>query len=163
MQPCPARGGRSNRGPEVDQILPKCVVNKHLFDAYPPEPDVSAACGFRQDIHRQALNASIRAQEIVWRRVVRTDPVAQPGVSNLLAILAACGGRPAGEITSYGQLKREVTDAVEAVLSPIRARYAELSADPGYVDGVLTGSAARVRERAAGTVLRAKRAIGLLN
>jgi len=95
--------------------------------------------------------------------VVRDDPAAQPGVSNLLAILAECGGRPAGEITSYGQLKREVTDAVEAVLTPLRARYAELSADPGYVEGVLADGAARVRGRAAETVRRAKRAIGLLN
>jgi tryptophanyl-tRNA synthetase len=95
--------------------------------------------------------------------VIRHDPAAQPGVSNLLAILEACAGRPAGDITSYGELKREVTDAVEAVLSPIRARYAELSADPGYVAGVLADGAARVRTRAAATVLRAKRAIGLLN
>jgi tryptophanyl-tRNA synthetase len=95
--------------------------------------------------------------------VVRDDPAAQPGVSNLLAVLAACGGRPPGDITSYGQLKREVTDAVEAVLSPLRARYAELAADPGYVEGVLADGAARVRGRAAETVRRAKRAIGLLN
>jgi tryptophanyl-tRNA synthetase len=94
--------------------------------------------------------------------IVRHDPVAQPGVSNLLAILDACGGRPAPEITSYGQLKREVTDAVESVLAPIRARYAELAADPGYVGAVLDEGTARVRERAAATVRRAKRAIGLL-
>jgi tryptophanyl-tRNA synthetase len=95
--------------------------------------------------------------------IVRHDPVAQPGVSNLLAILDACGGRPAPEITSYGQLKREVTDAVESVLAPIRARYAELAADPGYVGAVLDEGTARVRERAAATVRRAKRAIGLLS
>jgi tryptophanyl-tRNA synthetase len=93
---------------------------------------------------------------------VRYDPVAQPGVSNLLAILSACGGREPGAITSYGALKREVTDAVEAVLAPIRSRYAELSADPGYVTGVLAEGSARVRETAAATVRRAKQAIGLL-
>jgi len=95
--------------------------------------------------------------------VVRYDPVTQPGVSNLLALLAACTGRPAPEIATYGRLKREVTDAVEAVLAPIRTRYAELSADPGYVTGVLADGATRVRGRAAQTVRRAKRAIGLLN
>ena len=94
--------------------------------------------------------------------VVRHDPVGQPGVSNLLAILEACAGRPAGHITSYGQLKREVTDAVEAVLSPIRARHAELAADPDYIGDVLADGAARVRDRAADTVRRAKAAIGLL-
>jgi tryptophanyl-tRNA synthetase len=95
--------------------------------------------------------------------VVRYDPVSQPGVSNLLTILEACTGRPAGDITSYGRLKGEVTDAVEAVLAPIRARYAELAADPGHVRAILDDGVARVRERAAATVQRAKRAIGLLD
>jgi tryptophanyl-tRNA synthetase len=93
---------------------------------------------------------------------VRFDPVAQPGVSNLLAILEACGGRPAGDIASYGALKREVTEAVEAMLGPIRSRYAEIADDPGYVRAMLAESAARVRGTAAATVRRAKEAVGLV-
>ena len=93
---------------------------------------------------------------------VRADPVAQPGVSNLLAILEACTGRPAGDIASYGALKREVTGAVEAVLAPIRSRYAEIANDPGYVRSVLSESAARVRGTASATVRRAKEAVGLV-
>jgi tryptophanyl-tRNA synthetase len=95
--------------------------------------------------------------------VVRHDPVNQPGVSNLLAILSACTGSPTPEFTSYGALKREVTDALEATLSPIRTRYFELAADPAYLRGVLADGAGRVRERAAATVRRAREAIGLLN
>jgi tryptophanyl-tRNA synthetase len=94
--------------------------------------------------------------------VVRHDS-AQPGVSNLLTLLETCSGRPAGEISSYGALKREVTDAVEAVVGPIRARYHEMAADPGHVRSVLADGAARVRPTAAATVHRAKQAIGLLN
>jgi tryptophanyl-tRNA synthetase len=94
--------------------------------------------------------------------VVRHDPEGQPGVTNLLAILAACTGAPAGEFPSYGALKRAVTDAVEAALAPIRARHAELSRDPGHVTGVLADGADRVRDTAAATVRRARRAIGLL-
>jgi tryptophanyl-tRNA synthetase len=94
--------------------------------------------------------------------VVRHDPVGQPGISNLLTILAACTDTTPGEFTSYGALKREVTDAVEAVLAPVRARHAELAGDPGYVAAVLADGAARVRETAAATVRRARRAIGLL-
>ncbi|HEY0952134.1 tryptophan--tRNA ligase, partial [Nocardioides sp.] len=45
---------------------------------------------------------------------VRADP-AKPGVTNLLQILAACGGSAAG-ITTYGALKKAVTDAVVAQL-----------------------------------------------
>jgi tryptophanyl-tRNA synthetase len=94
---------------------------------------------------------------------VRRDPVNQPGVSNLLAILEACTGVPAPEISSYGELKKMVTEAVEALLSPIRMRQAEILADPGYLDAVIADGAARVRPVAAATVSRAKRAIGLLD
>ncbi|BFU46416.1 tryptophan--tRNA ligase [Krasilnikovia sp. MM14-A1004] len=92
--------------------------------------------------------------------VVRHDPVAQPGVTNLLEILAACSGAPPAD--SYAGLKRAVTEAVEATLAPIRARHAELAADPGYVDAVLADGAARVRDTARATIRRTREAIGLL-
>jgi tryptophanyl-tRNA synthetase len=95
--------------------------------------------------------------------VVRDDPADQPGVSNLLAILSACTGAPPGRFASYGALKREVTDAVEALLAPIRAAYAELSADPGHLRSILADGKTRVRPIAADTVRRARAAIGLLN
>jgi tryptophanyl-tRNA synthetase len=95
--------------------------------------------------------------------VVRDDPENQPGISNLLGILAACTGSEPGAFTSYGQLKREVTDAVEAVLAPIRARYAELAADPAYLRSVLAEGKARVRPHAEETVRRTRTALGLLN
>ncbi len=94
---------------------------------------------------------------------VRHDPVHQPGVTNLLAILAACTGEPAGQFSSYGALKRAVTDAVEAVLGPIRARHAELTRDPGHVRKVLADGRERVRPTAQATVRRARQAIGLLD
>ncbi|WP_250035921.1 tryptophan--tRNA ligase [Paractinoplanes maris] len=95
--------------------------------------------------------------------VVRDDPDGQPGVTNLLAVLRACADREPGSFTSYGALKREVTDAVEAVLAPIRARYAELSEDPGHVRQILAEGSARVRPRAAETVRRTRAALGLLD
>jgi tryptophanyl-tRNA synthetase len=95
--------------------------------------------------------------------VVRDDPVNQPGVTNLLAILRACGGAEPGPITSYGALKRAVTDAVDAVLAPIRKQYAELAADPGHVRQILAEGRRRVRPRAQDTVRRARAAIGLLD
>jgi tryptophanyl-tRNA synthetase len=68
---------------------------------------------------------------------VRHDPRVQPGVSNLLTILQECTGEPAGEFASYGALKAAVTEAVEAVLAPLRARYRELAADPAHVRRVI--------------------------
>ncbi|MBM2621683.1 tryptophan--tRNA ligase [Actinoplanes sp. LDG1-06] len=95
--------------------------------------------------------------------VVRHDRDNQPGVTNLLEILRACSDREPGEFTSYGALKREVTEAVEAVLTPVRARYAELSEDPSHVRKILAEGKAWVQPRAAETVRRAREAIGLLN
>jgi tryptophanyl-tRNA synthetase len=95
--------------------------------------------------------------------IVRDDPAGQPGVTNLLSILRACSDREPGPLTSYGALKREVTDAVEAVLTPIRTRYAELAEDPDHVRKVLSEGKAWVRPRAAETVRRTRAALGLLD
>jgi tryptophanyl-tRNA synthetase len=94
---------------------------------------------------------------------VRRDPVHQPGVTNLLAVLEACTGAPAGEFTSYGELKRAVTDAVEATLAPVRARHAELVRDPGHVRKLLADGREKARPTAQATVRRARQAIGLLD
>jgi tryptophanyl-tRNA synthetase len=97
---------------------------------------------------------------------VRYDPDRQPGVSNLLEILAACTAaapdRLAQELGSYGRLKAAAADAVIGMLAPVQRRYHELARDPEHVRGVLAAGAARARERAAATVARARRAIGLL-
>jgi tryptophanyl-tRNA synthetase len=85
---------------------------------------------------------------------------AKPGVSNLLDILAACGGYADG-ITTYGALKRAVTDAVIAELEPLQKRYAELAADPAYVTEVYAAGAARCREVTEPVLAAAQAAIGL--
>ncbi|MEQ7125496.1 tryptophan--tRNA ligase [Actinopolymorpha sp. B11F2] len=99
-------------------------------------------------------------------REVRYDVERQPGVANLLDILAACRGGTdpaglAGGYSSYGALKRDVADAVVAVVEPLRTRYAELAADPGYVEEALRLGAERARAMAAPTLAAAKAAIGL--
>jgi tryptophanyl-tRNA synthetase len=97
---------------------------------------------------------------------VRYAPDSQPGVANLLAILAGLrGGDPAelaDDFASYGALKRCVADAVVELLRPIQARYAELAADPDHIRSLLAAGAAAARERASVTVTRAREAIGLL-
>ena len=90
---------------------------------------------------------------------VRSSPD-KPGVTNLLDILAACGGSADG-ITTYGALKRAVTDAVVAELEPIQKRYAELAADPAYVASVFDAGAARCRQVTAPVLAAAEAAIGL--
>jgi len=123
--------------------------------------------------------------EVVQRKVMRAvtdsatdvayDPEQRAGVSNLLEILAAClaelqpsaaSGRAgpadlAARYSSYGALKRDVADAVNAVLDPLRKRYDELAADPAYVDEVLRAGAERARESSEPVLRRVRDAMGL--
>ncbi len=96
---------------------------------------------------------------------VRHDPASKPGVSNLLELLAACTGTApaaaAAGLTTYGQLKKRVTEAVLSVLEPLQGRYADLAADPGYVEGVFAAGSQRCREETAPVLAAARAAIGL--
>jgi tryptophanyl-tRNA synthetase len=96
---------------------------------------------------------------------VRHDAEAKPGVTNLLEVLAACTGVPVTEagadVSTYGQLKKVVTEAVLSVLEPLQARYAALVDDPGYVDGVFAAGSERCRAETAPVLAAARAAIGL--
>jgi tryptophanyl-tRNA synthetase len=96
---------------------------------------------------------------------VRHDPVDKPGVSNLLDIIAACTAVPveqaAAGTSTYGRLKKQATEAVLSVLDPLRKRYADLAADPAYVDEVYAAGARRCREEAAPVLAAARAALGL--
>ncbi|MGH9183828.1 MAG: tryptophan--tRNA ligase [Acidimicrobiales bacterium] len=97
---------------------------------------------------------------------VRYDPEAKPGVSNLLAILAATTGADplsvAARYDRYGPLKADCARAVVELLGPVQARYAELAADPAAVAQVLAGGAERARSVAGPTLARAWDAVGVL-
>ncbi|KMS66891.1 tryptophanyl-tRNA synthetase [Streptomyces viridochromogenes] len=116
------------------------------------EPDV-----VRKKVMRAVTDSG---REVVY------DRDAQPGVANLLEILAACtGGNPtelSGVYESYGSLKSAAAEAVVEALRPVQERHRELCADPGYVEGVLRDGAERARAMARPTVDAAYRAIGLL-
>jgi len=99
---------------------------------------------------------------------IRFDPSAKPGVSNLLEILAAVTDRGIPDIehqfagSGYGALKAAVADAVVEYLRPLRARYEELSADPGHVDSLLEVGAQKAEALSAKVLDRVRRATGLL-
>lgn len=116
------------------------------------EPDV---------LRRKVLRAVTDAE-----RDVTYEPERRPGVSNLLAILAACtGGDPARlapEFDGNGELKQAVADAVVATIAPVRERYLELARDPAHVRAVLRNGAGRARKLAGEKVREARNAIGLL-
>lgn len=92
---------------------------------------------------------------------------ASPGVLNLMNVLSAISGEAVVSIADryagqgYGYLKKEVAAAVVEELRPVQERFARLTEDRGYLDGILATSTARVRQTAAATMDRVRRAVGV--
>ena len=101
-------------------------------------------------------------------REVVADPEDKPGVTNLLTILSLAAGTPVPELEQsyagrgYGDFKADVAEAVVELFAPVRARYAELVADPTQLDAVLADGAARARAVATPMLTRVREAVGLL-
>jgi tryptophanyl-tRNA synthetase len=97
---------------------------------------------------------------------VRYDPVHQPGVSNLLEVLAVARATTPAAVADgyhqYGPLKTDAADAVVELLRPVQERYATLAADAAQVDELLAKGAAKADAVASATLARAREAIGLL-
>jgi len=99
---------------------------------------------------------------------IRFDPVAKPGVSNLLTIFSAITGRGVDDIAAdydgqgYGRLKVDLADAVVAFLEPFQARAQTYLADPAQLDKVLADGAERAREIARPVLARIFDRFGLL-
>jgi tryptophanyl-tRNA synthetase len=92
-------------------------------------------------------------------------PEEQPGLANLVEILAACTGKQPREMvagfTSYGSLKDAVAEALIEELRPIRERTVELLADPAELDRIRVAGAVRARERGKHRVESALRLAGV--
>ncbi len=92
---------------------------------------------------------------------------ASPGIRNLVGIYAAMNGETLDAVAAryegrgYGSLKKDVLEVVEAGLAPVRARYAELRAEDGYLGQVLDAGAERARAVAHPVLARAQAAAGL--
>lgn len=97
---------------------------------------------------------------------VRFDREAKPGVANLLELLAVATGREPADVardyTQYGTLKADTAAAVVEFLRPVHERFADLMADPGQVGDVLAKGAEKAQAVAAGTLARARAAMGFL-
>jgi tryptophanyl-tRNA synthetase len=99
---------------------------------------------------------------------VRYDPVAKPGVSNLLSVLAAVTDRQVDTVLSdfagqgYGALKTATADAVVAFAEPFAKRTAALLDDPAELDRILAVGAERASAVAEATLLTAYERVGFL-
>ncbi|MDP9115100.1 MAG: tryptophan--tRNA ligase [Acidobacteriota bacterium] len=90
-----------------------------------------------------------------------------PGVRNLLHIFQAFSGwsddNTRAHFTGmrYGDLKKQVAEAVVSALEPVQTRYREIMAERGFVARVLADGAERVTPIAKDTVQKVKKAMGL--
>jgi len=101
-------------------------------------------------------------------RHITYDPENRPEVSNLLLLAGLASGRDPREIAEEigdgggGTLKRVVTEAVNEHFAPIRARRAELLADPGYLRQVLAQGNERANAVAEASLAEVQTALGMV-
>jgi tryptophanyl-tRNA synthetase len=62
---------------------------------------------------------------------------------------------------AWGEAKAQLFDIIEAQIGPMRARYAELIANPDRLEAILQEGAAKARALAAPLLARARAAVGL--
>jgi len=109
----------------------------------------------------------IRGAKTDGIRHISYDPAGRPEVSSLVLLAALSLDRDpeavAAEIGDGGAalLKRVVTEAVNERFAPVRARRAELAADPGYARQVLRDGCVRARAVAAATLEEVRDAMGM--
>ena len=114
--------------------------------------------------------------EVIRKKIMRATTDSGPavdfenpgaGVKNLLSIFQAFTEWSDDRVRDhfagmrYGDLKKQVAEAVVAALKPIQQRYREIMAEAGYVARVLEEGAERVIPIANDTVKTVKKAMGL--
>lgn len=111
------------------------------------------------------VRRKIRRARTDDRGEVRYAPDEQPGVANLLEMLAICRGTTpyaaARSVDSYAELKDAAAEAVVAELQPVHERARELLGDPAELDRVRAEGARRAAERAGHRLDAALRVAGL--
>lgn len=137
-----------------------------------PTKKMSKSLGDKHCIYLFEDEASIRKK--IKTHVTDSGDVAEgeisPGVKNLLTLLRAAGQpEQAASFTAdyhaktvrYGDLKNAVTEALLAMLAPMRARKLELDADPARIDALIRENSARAREAAEATMREVRKLAGM--
>lgn len=118
------------------------------------------------------LDDLAQAKKKIMRATTDSNPAVDfetmgPGVRNLLGIYQAFSNASNDQMQAefaglrYGDLKKKVAEMVAQSLEPIQARYREVMADPGYLDGILAEGTARIQPIANETVRLTKQRMGV--
>lgn len=97
---------------------------------------------------------------------INYNPIEQPGISNLLQILALLRGMPLDDVTleykgqeKYGEFKKFVADEVAAFLTAFQTKLADVNEEA--LQQAFLRSELRANEQANATLLRVQQAVGL--
>ncbi|MFN2519258.1 MAG: tryptophan--tRNA ligase [Jatrophihabitantaceae bacterium] len=155
--------------------VPEPVIPKgpgKILDLQDPSAKMSKSLGDAGTVNLlddpSAVARKIKRAVTDTDTVVRFDPVAKPGVSNLLTILAAVTDRAVADVAAdfdgqgYGALKSAVAEATVAFLEPFAKRTNDLLADPAELDRILAAGAHRAGAVARATVASAYERVGFL-
>ena len=102
------------------------------------------------------------------QRVITFDPQNRPEVSNLLLLASLASGQDPIELADSigdkgaGTLKKVVTDAINDMLAPIRAKRAELEANQDYLLDVLRQGNERAAQQGYDTLDEVRQAMHML-
>ncbi|MCW8329650.1 tryptophan--tRNA ligase [Photobacterium sp. SDRW27] len=95
--------------------------------------------------------------------------VDKAGITNLMGLYSAATGKSFEEIEAqyqgvemYGPFKKDVGEAIVAMLEPVQAEYKRIRADRAYMDSVMKAGAEKASERAAVTLKKAYEAVGFV-
>ena len=157
-------------------LEPKAVILKEtarIYDLQNPSSKMSKSAASGNGVVWMLDEPAVSAKKIKSAvtdddRSIRFDRDSKPGVSNLLTILSAFGGEPIESLEGrfdgkgYGDLKKDVADAVVSVFEPIRERALELLADPAELDRILAVNAGRAAELAEAKIAAVYERIGFL-
>ena len=100
-------------------------------------------------------------------RYITFDPQNRPEVANLLTLAGLCMSRDPADLADEignggaGTLKKLLTEALNELFAPVRARRAELDADPGHLRAVLADGNARANAVADDTLEDVRTAMGM--
>ena len=146
-------------------VVPQGVfpeVGGRIMDLQEPTKRMSTTSGTAQgtvrvlddpDVIRKKFRSAVTDS---GREIRRADH--KPGITNLISILSVASDRTPEQIENaydgagYGDLKRDVGEAVAEMLTPVRERYLELRADEGELLRLLALGADKARAASAPTL-----------
>jgi tryptophanyl-tRNA synthetase len=114
------------------------------------------------------LRKRVRSAVTDSGREVTFDPVEKAGVSNLLTIYSGVTGGAVDDLVAayegkgYGDLKRDLADAVADFVQPIQERYQRYVDDVETLDTILADGAARARSIASATMAEVRERVGFI-